>query len=142
MGNAKVAESSHCASGLNKGDYVETAHFIGTWTILRKSIVQSQMLSVIVLAVALALVATGQFMDATLEVKVFALTVLVTTGALSVINQFAAIREGFAVAKDLSGATSATEMVIASSVKFLRLTQVMLIVFSLTTLVFFVLAIF
>jgi hypothetical protein len=121
---------------------METAHFIGTWTILRKSIVQSQMLSVIVLSVALVLVATGQFMGATLEVKAFALTVLVTTGALSVINQFAAIREGFAVAKDLAGATSATEMVIASSVKFLRLTQVMLIVFSLTTLVFFVLAIF
>jgi hypothetical protein len=121
---------------------METAHLMGTWTILRKSIVQSQMLSVIMLAVALALVATGQFAGASLEVKVFALTVLFTTGALSLINQFAAIREGFAVAKDLAGATSATEMVIASSVGFLKLTQVVLIVFSLTTLVFFVLAIF
>jgi hypothetical protein len=121
---------------------MEASHLISTWNTLRKSIVNSQMASVIVLSVALALVATGQFVSASLEVKLFAIAVIVATGALSLINQFAAIREGSAVAKDLAGADSATGKAIASSANYMKLTQVAMIILAVATLVFFVLAIF
>jgi hypothetical protein len=115
---------------------------VNTWNSLRKSITQAQISSVIVLAVVLALVATGQFAGASLGVKLFALGVMVSTGALSLISQFAAIREGAAVVADLAGATSATEKVIADSGKYLKLTQAAMVVFAIAVLVLFVVAVF
>jgi len=115
---------------------------VQNWNSLRRTITHAQMSSVIMLAVTLALVATGQFAGASLGVKLFAVTVLVSTGALSLISQFAAIREGAAVVKDLAGATSATEKAIAESGNYLKLTQVAMVIFALATLVLFVVAVF
>jgi hypothetical protein len=121
---------------------MDTSSLTGTWNALRKSIIQAQMSSVIILAVALALVATGQFDGESLYVKVFAVVVVVGTGVLSLVSQFAAIREGLAVVSDLAGATSATEKAIAGSAGYLKLTQVVLVLIALATIVVFALAIF
>lgn len=115
---------------------------INNWNTLRKHIIQAQMPSVIILAVALALVATGQFAGSSLAIKAFAVAVLVSTGALSLINQFAAIREGAALIADLNEGSSASEKAIANSSKYLKLTQVVMVVFAITTLILFVVAIF
>lgn len=100
------------------------------------------MSSVIILAVALFLAATGSFIEASAEVKAFAVAVVFSTGSLSLINQFAAIREGSAVITDLAGGTSATEKTLAGSKNFLRLTQIVMTVFAIVTFVLFVLAIY
>ena len=121
---------------------MDSSALVGTWNTLRKSIISSQMSSVIMLAVALALVATGQFVDATTEVKLFAVAVVVTTGVLSLINQFAAIREGAALIKDMKSSGSALETAIASSARFVSLTQVVMAIFAATTIVLFVVAIY
>jgi len=121
---------------------MDTSSPTGTWNTLRTSIIQAQMSSVIILAVALALVATGQFAGAPLFVKLFALVVVAGTGFLSLVSQFAAIREGMAVVTDLAGATSATEKAIAGSAGYLKLTQVVLVLIAVATIVVLVLAIF
>ncbi len=121
---------------------MDSTALVGTWNTLRKSIVSSQMSSVIMLAVALYLVATGQFIDASAGVKLFAVTVLVTTGALSLINQFAAIREGSALIKDMKASDSALETAIASSARFVSFTQAAMAIFAAATLVLFVVAIY
>jgi len=121
---------------------MDSSALVGNWNTLRKSIISSQMSSVIMLAVALALVATGQFVDATAEVKLFAVIVLVTTGALSLINQFAAIREGAAVIKDMKESGSALETTISSSARFVNLTQAAMAIFAAATIVLFVVAIY
>ena len=121
---------------------MDSTALVGTWNTLRKTIINSQMSSVIMLAVALYLVATGAFVGASTEVKLFAVTVLVTTGALSLINQFAAIREGSALIKDMKASGSALETVIASSARFVSLTQAAMAVFAAATIVLFVVAIY
>jgi hypothetical protein len=100
------------------------------------------MSSVIILAVALYLVATGAFLGADFAVKLFAVVVLVSTGALSIVNQFAAMREGAAVVKDLSGSGSAIEKVIAASARYVQLTQALIVAFALVIIIVFALAIF
>ena len=121
---------------------MDSSALITTWNTLRNTIIKSQMSSVIILAIALYLVATGAFADATAEVKLFAVAVVVTTGALSLINQFAAIREGSALIKDMKASGSALETSIASSARFVGLTQAALAMSALATLVLFVVAIY
>ncbi len=121
---------------------MDSTALVATWNTLRKSIINSQMSSVIMLAVALYLVATGQLVDSSAEVKLFAVAVLVTTGALSLINQFAAIREGSALIKDVKASGSALETAIGSSARFVNLTQVAMAVFAIVTIVLFVVAIY
>ncbi len=115
---------------------------VETWNNLRRQIIQAQMSSVIILSVALALAATGQFAGASLAIKLFAIAVVFTTGALSLVNQFAAIREGAALIADLASSVSETEKTIANSASYLKLTQAAMVAFAITTLVLFILAIF
>jgi hypothetical protein len=118
------------------------ASLIEYWNELRKSIIRAQMVSVVILSVVLVLAVIGQFVEASTEIKLFAVVVLFTTGALSLINQFAVLREGAAVVKDLSGSESATAKTIAGSASFLKLTQLVMAVSALAILILFVVAIF
>jgi hypothetical protein len=124
------------------GVKMNEASLIEYWNELRKSIIRSQMVSVVILSVVLVLAVIGQFVEASTEIKLFAVVVLFTTGALSLINQFAVLREGAAVVKDLSGSESATAKTIAGSASFLKLTQLVMAVSALAILVLFVVAIF
>jgi lysylphosphatidylglycerol synthetase-like protein (DUF2156 family) len=121
---------------------MEEATLINNWNHLRKNIAQSQMISVIILAVAVVLVATGQFANASNMVKLFALTVVATTGILSLISQFAVIREAAAVTQDLASAKSETGKLISVSGSYLKLTQLVMVVFAVAVFVLLALAIY
>lgn len=103
---------------------------INIWNAKRKSIAQSQLVSVIMIATVVALVATGQFANTTDEIRLLALTAVATTGILSLISQLAIIREASMVVKDLAKAKSNTGKIIAASGSYLQLTQVVMVVFA------------
>ena len=109
---------------------MDEATLINTWNAQRKSIAHSQLVSVIIISAVVALVATGQFVTATDEVRIAALVAVGTTGLLSLISQFAIIREASMVVKDLAKAKSNTGKIIAASGGYLQLTQVVMVVFA------------
>jgi hypothetical protein len=115
---------------------------ISHWNELRKTIIRAQMASVVMLAVVLVLVVTGQFSEASIQIKLLAIVILATTGILSLINQFAVLREGSATIQDLTGMQSATAKTIAASGKFMKTTQLAMAASAAAILVLFLWAIF
>ena len=103
---------------------------INIWNAQRKSIAHSQLVSVIIISAVVALIATGQFATTSDEVRLAALVAVGTTGILSLISQFAIIREASMVVKDLAKAKSNTGKIIAASGGYLQLTQVVMVVFA------------
>jgi lysylphosphatidylglycerol synthetase-like protein (DUF2156 family) len=104
---------------------------INIWNAQRKSIAHAQLVSVIIISAVVALIATGQFATTSDEVRLAALVAVGTTGILSLISQFAIIREASMVVKDLAKAKSNTGKIIAASGAYLQLTQVVMVVFAL-----------
>lgn len=115
---------------------------IQTWNEQRNNLVKSQFVSVVIIGIALALLATGQFSDASDQVKLFALAAVGTTGILSLISQLAIIREASMVVKDLSSATTNTGKIIAASGSYVFLTQVVMVVFGITIFALLALALY
>lgn len=115
---------------------------INTWNAQRKSIAYSQLVSVIIISAVVALIATGQFVTTSDEVRLAALAAVGTTGILSLISQFAIIREASMVVKDLAKAKSNTGKIIAASGAYLQLTQVVMVVFAIGLFVLLALAIY
>ena len=103
---------------------------INIWNAQRKSIAHAQLVSVIIISAVVALIATGQFATTSDEVRLAALIAVGTTGILSLISQFAIIREASMVVKDLAKAKSNTGKIIAASGGYLQLTQVVMVVFA------------
>jgi hypothetical protein len=124
------------------GEAMSEEALISHWNELRKTIIRAQMVSVVMLAVVLVLVVIGSFNDATIAVKVFAIVVLATTGILSLINQFAVLREGSAIVQDLTVMQSATAKTIAASEKFMKTTQLAMGVSAAAIFILFIWAIF
>jgi hypothetical protein len=111
------------------------------WNQKRAQLTKAQFSSVVALAVLAALALLGNVESASLEAKAFGLIFLVSVGALSVLTQFAIIREARAVVIELSklkklGATSKT---IAKSDRYLVGTQGLMVVLSAALLISFVL---
>jgi len=104
---------------------------INIWNAQRKSIAHAQLVSVIIISAVVALIATGQFATTSDEVRLATLIAVGTTGILSLISQFAIIREASMVVKDLAQAKSNTGKIIAASGGYLQLTQVVMVVFAL-----------
>ncbi|MFM1985909.1 MAG: hypothetical protein RIS18_126, partial [Actinomycetota bacterium] len=102
---------------------------INIWNAQRKSIAHAQIVSVIIISAVVALIATGQFATAADDVKIAALAAVGTTGILSLISQFAVIREARMIVKDLAKAKSNTGKIIAASDSYLQLTQVVMVIF-------------
>jgi hypothetical protein len=71
------------------------------WNQQRSHIIHAQLAPSIVLIGILALAALGGFQDAPSQIQYLAIGVAAATGILAVISQYAAIREGEAVARDL-----------------------------------------
>jgi hypothetical protein len=103
---------------------------INIWNAQRKSIAHAQLVSVIIISAVVALIATGQFATTSDEVRLATLIAVGTTGILSLISQFAIIREASMVVKDLAKAKSNTGKIIAASGGYLQLTQVVMVVFA------------
>ena len=121
---------------------MDEATLVNIWNAKRKSIAHSQIVSVIMIATVVALVATGQFANTTDEIRLLALTAVATTGILSLISQLAIVREASMVVKDLAKAKTNTGKIIAASGTYLQLTQVVMVVFSLALFAVMAIAIY
>lgn len=110
------------------------------WNSKRAQLTNAQFHSVIALAVLATLALLGSAESASQEARIFAVIFLVSVGALSVLTQFAIIREAKSVVVELSklkklGAVAKT---IAKSDRYLTLTQGLMVALSLALLVSFV----
>ncbi len=116
---------------------------IELWNDKRRQIISAQMHSVIALAVLTVLAMMGYFEGAYTYAISFAGLFLVTVGSLSVLNQFAIIREARSVVKDMQAVENPSRVArdIAASGSYLSYTQILMTVFSLALLFAFVLII-
>jgi hypothetical protein len=113
------------------------------WNDKRRQIISAQMPSVIALAVVTVVAMMGYFDGAYTYADSFAALFLVTVGSLSVLNQFAVIREAKSIVKDLQALQNSSGVArdIAASGSYLVYTQVLMVVFSLALLLALVLLI-
>lgn len=111
------------------------------WNDKRKQIIAAQLHSVIAIAVITVVALQGLFEGAYTYAISFAATFLVTVGALSVLNQFAIIREARSLVKDIQNIENPSHVSrdIAKSGGFLNVTAAVLIIFSGVLLLAFVL---
>ena len=116
---------------MNEKDLVEL------WNDKRRQIISAQMPSVIALAVITVMAMMGYFDDADSYASTFAALFLVTVGSLSVLNQFAVIREAQSVVKDLQDIKDLSRVAqnITASGSYLIYTRVLMAVFSLALLI-------
>ena len=116
---------------------------IELWNDKRRQIISAQMHSVIALAVITVLALMGYFEGAYSYAISFAGVFLVTVGSLSVLNQFAIIREARSLVKDIQAIENPSRVArdIAASGAYLSYTQILMTVFSLALLFAFVLII-
>jgi asparagine N-glycosylation enzyme membrane subunit Stt3 len=123
---------------VNEKDLVEL------WNDKRRQLIQAQLHSVIALSVITVLVLFRAFIQAPPYVAIFALVFLVTVGGLSVLSQFAIIREAKSVVEELDAKENLgpVAQTIAASSTYLTLTQALMAVFSVALLVAFVLVAF
>ena len=111
------------------------------WNDKRKQIISAQFHSVIAIAVTTVSALMGLFEGAYSYAISFAATFLVTVGSLSVLNQFAIIREARSLVNDIRGIDNPSHLArdIAKSGGYLKYTLGILVAFSLALLVAFVL---
>lgn len=111
------------------------------WNSKRAQLTKAQFHSLVALAVLATLALLGDAESASMEAKIFAVLFLVSVGALSVLTQFAIIREARTVVEELSTHQNPGPVakMIASSGQFLNLTQGLMIVLSLALLAAFLL---
>lgn len=110
------------------------------WNTQRSHVIHSQLSSAIVLIGILVLATLGGFESAPNKVKYLAIGIAAATGILAIISQYAAIREGEAVALDLQKVKDSSKLgkKIAESGSFLSLTAFAIVamgigIFALTT---------
>ena len=72
------------------------------WNLKRAQLTKAQFSSVVALAVLAALALLGNIETASQEARIFAVVFLVSVGALSVLTQFAIIREARALVIEIS----------------------------------------
>lgn len=120
---------------MNEKDLIEL------WNDKRKQIIAAQLHSVIAIAVISVVALQGLFEGEYSYAISFAATFLVTVGALSVLNQFAIIREARSLVVDIQNIQNPSQMSrdIAKSGGFLNVTAAILVIFSAVLLLAFVL---
>mgnify|MGYP001028616241 CR=1 FL=1 len=106
------------------------------WNDKRRQIISAQMHSVIALAVVTVMALMGYFDGASTNAFTFAALFVVTVGSLSVLNQFAVIREAASIVKDLEKIEnlSGVGKDISASGTYLTYTRILMVVFSLALL--------
>jgi hypothetical protein len=103
------------------------------WNEMRTQIIQAQIAPTLVLIAVTVLAAIGSFENASNGAKYLAIGVAAATGFLSMVSQYAAIREAEALLVDLKKADEATVLSkkIAASGQLLSLTAVATLVIGL-----------
>jgi hypothetical protein len=111
------------------------------WNSKRSQLTKAQFSSVVALAVLAALALLGNVESASMEARTFAALFLVSVGTLSVLTQFAVIREARAVVIELSKLKKigAVAKAIARSDRYLVATQGLMALLGIALLVSFLL---
>ena len=111
------------------------------WNSKRSQLTKAQFSSVVALAVLAALALLGNIETASQEARIFAVVFLVSVGALSVLTQFAVIREARALVIEISKLKKIGPVAkaIAKSDRFLVFTQGLMVALSAALLVAFIL---
>lgn len=111
------------------------------WNLKRAQLTKAQFSSVVALAVLAALALLGNIETASQEARIFAVVFLVSVGALSVLTQFAIIREARALVIEISKVKKIGPVAksIAKSDSFLVFTQGLMVALSAALLVTFIL---
>ena len=111
------------------------------WNSKRSQLTKAQFSSVVALAVLAALALLGNIETASQEARIFAVVFLVSVGALSVLTQFAVIREARALVTEISKLKKIGPVAkaIAKSDSFLVFTQGLMVALSAALLVTFIL---
>ena len=111
------------------------------WNSKRAQLTKAQFSSVVALAVLAALALLGNIETASQEARIFAVVFLVSVGALSVLTQFAVIREARALVTEISKLKKIGPVAkaIAKSDSFLVFTQGLMVALSAALLVTFIL---
>jgi hypothetical protein len=111
------------------------------WNDKRKQIIAAQLHSVIAIAVISVVALQGLFEGEYSYAISFAATFLITVGALSVLNQFAIIREARSLVLDIKNIQNPSHLSrdIAKSGGYLNATAAILVIFSAVLLIAFVL---
>jgi hypothetical protein len=117
---------------------------IELWNNKRSQLTKAQFNSVVALSVVSVLALLGNLESASVYAKVFAALFLVSVGVLSVLTQFAIIREAKALVSEISklkkiGPVAKT---ISKSDRYLTYTQGLMVALSLALLVVFILLVF
>jgi asparagine N-glycosylation enzyme membrane subunit Stt3 len=114
---------------------------IELWNDKRKQIIAAQLHSVIAIAVISVVALQGLFEGEYSYAISFAATFLITVGALSVLNQFAIIREARSLVLDIKNIQNPSNVSrdIAKSGGYLNATAAILVIFSAVLLIAFVL---
>jgi len=112
-------------------------NLVELWNDKRRQIISAQMPSVIALAVITVMAMMGYFDAAYSYAHTFAALFLLTVGSLSVLNQFAVIREAQSVVKDLQAIDNPSRVAqnITASGSYLIYTRMLMVVFSLALLI-------
>jgi hypothetical protein len=113
------------------------------WNEKRSQVIHAQLAPSIVLIGILALASLGTFVTASDEVQYLAIFIAAGSGILSIISQFAAIREAEALVRELSKLESKTLLArkVADSGLLLKLTTFATLAIGLATFYFVVLAV-
>lgn len=114
---------------------MEEKALLKLWNEKRMQIIASQIAPSLVLISIFVLASQGTFASAGDAAKYLAVSVAAVTGFLSLVSQYAAIREAQALVVDLSGIkeSAALSKKIASSKQFLNLTAMAIVSFGLAT---------
>ena len=110
---------------------MEERDLIKLWNGMRNQIIIAQIAPALVLTAILVLASFDKFAMASTATQYLAIGVAAITGILSMMSQYAAVREGEAVLKDLSSVKnkSALGKQIASSVDLLKISAAAIIGF-------------
>lgn len=110
---------------------MEERDLIKLWNGMRNQIIMAQIAPALVLTAIFVLASFDKFAMASTATQYLAIGVAAITGILSIMSQYAAVREGEAVLKDLSSVKnkSALGKQIASSVDLLKISAAAIIGF-------------
>lgn len=113
------------------------------WNKNRSQVIHAQLAPSIVLVAILVLASFGAFVDTSSNIQYLAIGIAAASGILSVIAQFAAIREGEALVRELKTITSPSLLgkKVAESRALLSLTTFATVALGLTTFVLVISAI-
>lgn len=113
------------------------------WNQKRSQIISAQMGPTVMLGIVIIALSFGKLTDAPAAISYLVIGVIASTGLLATISQYAAIREGEALVKDLANiaSLSATGTIIKDSASYLSMTKLVIVALDVVVFVLVVMAV-